>query len=98
MHVAYIAQEIGKEDTVHCLGRVAWMCPDKEDGVFGGVGDRPEGVWLPRKDLVGCVGGRPNGIGKGVVERGTNAASENLEGLGLYHVEVEGWALGRIFS
>lgn len=98
MHVAYIAQEIGKEDTVHSLGRVAWMCPDKEDGVFGRVGNGPEGVWLPRGDLVGRVGGRPNGIGKGVAERGADAASKNLGGLGLCHVEVERWALGRIFS
>jgi hypothetical protein len=74
------------------------MCPDEEDRVFGGVGNGPEGVWLPRGDLVGWVGGRPNGMGQGVAVGGADAASKNLEGLGLCHVEVEGWALGRIFS
>jgi hypothetical protein len=98
MHIAYIAQDIGKEDTVHSLGRVAWMCPDEEDSVFGGIGNGPEGVRLPRGDLVGWVGGHPNGIGKGVAVRGADTASKNLGGLGLCHMEVEGWTLERILS
>jgi hypothetical protein len=63
------------------------MRPDEKDAVLGAIGHRPEAVWLPWRDLVRRVGGRPDGIGKGVPVGG------DLRGLGLFKVEMKRWSL-----
>lgn len=65
------------------------MRPDKDNTVLGVVGDRPEGVWLPWRDLVRWIGRRPNGVGKGVPVGRADTTSKDLGGLGLLEVEME---------
>jgi hypothetical protein len=65
------------------------MGPHKKNAILGALRDRPETVWLPWRDLVGWVGGRPDGVGRGVAGGRADTTSKDLGGLGLLEVEMQ---------
>jgi hypothetical protein len=78
MDVTDITQQVRKVQVIHRVGCVLWMRPEEKDAVLRAVCDRPEGVWLPGRDLLGWIRRRPDGVGTGVPIRGADAASEDL--------------------
>ena len=65
------------------------MGPHKKNAILGALRDRPETVWLPWRDLVRWVGGRPDGVSKGVAGGRADTTSKDLRRLRLLEVEMQ---------
>jgi len=89
MYVTDIAQQVCKKQPIHRVGSATWIGPHKKNAILGALRDRPEILWLSRRDLVWRVGGRPGGVRKRVAGGRADTTSKDLRGLGLLEVEMQ---------